>query len=202
MSRTRSIGRILSDGLTNADQHPTYLQRVIEIDQAAAATGRFLWPTGVTAGLQGNSPHCVVLEILTIGHAVNFVHLTGAMSADVGWNSAAMKVRTEPRIASIVNSEEDHIYHQTATRSFGIRATDELTAVSTSNTENTETYADQGHGILIAAPALLFYVKSESDNTAHAIFQLSYHMTYRYRTIPFHQFRKLFQEQTSRSRLL
>ncbi len=198
----RSYNSTLSDGLTNADQHPTHMQRELNLDAGVAATARFMWTTGVTGGLGGNAANSVVMEILSIGHSIHFVGLSTLDDELVGSTLCTLKVRCEPRTQSIVSGTADHLYYQKVSRQWGIDPTDgTLLAYSGSNEDHTEKFADQGHGLLIAAPAILFYLKSEGQETVNASLSCSFHVTYRYRTIPFHQWKKLHNEQTSTVRL-
>lgn len=202
MSRTRSIGNTLSDGLTNADQHPTTMQKLIYVDATQGTTQRFMWPTGVTAALQGNSPHCVVLEVLSIGHTIRFLQIT-TQNYVIASNDFTIKVRTEPKTQAISQANTDMLYYELGGRHWGrTEADNHLVTYDESNTQHERRYADNGHGVLIAAPALNFFISTAGSQSSANSYWCSFMMTYRYRTIPFHQFRKLYQEQTSRSRLL
>lgn len=186
------------EGLTNADAHPTHMQKLLTLAGVADTRGYFSFPTGVSAGLQGNSQLSVVLEILSIGHAIEAVDISG--DSDLAErNDYYVQVRTEPRAATVSAQSEDFIYNQYAVRQWGREGVlAPLNAYHTHGMSNTEHYAQNGFGILIAAPELRFNFRVTGGDEGNRDATVSFHMLYRYRTVPFHMFKKLHSEQTTR----
>lgn len=190
------------EALTNADAHPTHFQRVLFTPASSDSQASHFFPTGVSAGLQGNSQLSVVLEILSIGHSLDPLDL--AVTSEVNERQKySMKVRTEPKAIAVDTEANDFIYYQVGYRQWGRNSGSvTLEILEVENLTNTEHYAQNGYGLLIAAPMLHFHVKVTRGTDAGRQTTCSFHMLYRYRTVPFHMFKKLHDEQTVRGSAL
>lgn len=185
------------EAVTNADAHPKVHIHSVHIVPSLCDAVIFRLPTGVSAGLGGNSPMSVVMEILSISHDLDFLDMC-ADTTQCQRNDVYMRVRTGPRRDVISDKKHDMIYFASAARVYGrVAALGELTAYSEHYTHGRENYDQSGYGLLIAAPIIEFQVLASGGVEANQNVWCTWAIKYRYRTVPFHQFTKLLQEQTS-----
>ncbi len=183
--------------MTNADAHPQVFQRVIESDVNA---GVYAFQTGVSAGLGGNSNLSVVLEVMSISHSVRMRQIN---VVDLVWDITSFdaKVGTSPKAEPMIDRDHDLLYSQFGHRTWGrVAGGGEITAYHDENLSRHVDYSAHGFGILIAAPQLLFtlFQKNLGDASTRPM-TCSFTMTYRYRTLPFHQWKKIHNEQTTKN---